>query len=79
MIKSKPCQALKDLININTVKLQVTKWVERTKDKEGGTSDSVNQGTGKTNRTLPSHDRNLPSHNDNLPLSAILCHSLPTP
>ena len=31
IIKLKPCQALKDLININTIKLQVTKWVERGK------------------------------------------------
>ena len=41
--KLKPYQALKDLININTVKLQVTKWVERTGDKEGSISDLVNQ------------------------------------
>ena len=36
MTKLKPCQALKDLININTVKLQVTKWVERGEDGEAG-------------------------------------------
>src|SRR5271165_5559837 len=29
MTKSKPCQALKNLINTNMVNLQVTKWVER--------------------------------------------------
>jgi hypothetical protein len=29
MTKSKPCQALKDLIDTNTVKLKVTEWVER--------------------------------------------------
>jgi hypothetical protein len=29
MTKSKPCQALKDLIDTNTVKLEVTEWVER--------------------------------------------------
>jgi hypothetical protein len=29
MTKSKPCQALKNLIDTNTVKLQVTEWVER--------------------------------------------------
>jgi hypothetical protein len=29
MTKTKPCQALKDLINMNMVNLQVTKWVER--------------------------------------------------
>src|SRR6266702_4116172 len=40
--KSRPCQALKDLINTNTVKLQVTEWVERTGDKEGSISDLVN-------------------------------------
>jgi hypothetical protein len=33
MTKSKPCQALKNLINTNTVKLKVTEWVERTGDK----------------------------------------------
>ena len=33
MTKSKPCQALKDLIDTNTVRLNVTGWVER----EGGT------------------------------------------
>ena len=36
MTKSKPCQALKDLIDTNTVKLQVTEWVERT-EGEGET------------------------------------------
>src|SRR6266705_2275463 len=77
--KSKPCQALKDLIDTNTVKLQVTEWVERTEDKECGISDLINQGTGKTNRTLPSRDRNLPSRDGNLPPSAILRHSLPAP
>src|SRR6266704_681675 len=74
--KSRPCQALKDLIDTNTVKLQVTKWVERIGDKEGSTSDTVNRGTGRTNRTLPLYNRNMPPHNSNLPLSAILCHSL---
>src|SRR6266536_1720458 len=29
MTKSKPCQALRDLIDTNTVKLEVTRWVER--------------------------------------------------
>jgi hypothetical protein len=29
MTKSKPYQALKDLINANIVKLRVTEWVER--------------------------------------------------
>ena len=29
MTKTKPCQALKDLINTNMVNLQVTEWVER--------------------------------------------------
>ena len=32
MTKSKPCQALKDLIDTNVVKLQVTKQVERIGD-----------------------------------------------
>ena len=31
MTKSKPCQALKDLIDTNTVNLKVTEWVEREK------------------------------------------------
>ena len=30
--KSKPYQALKDLIDMNTIKLQVTEWVERGED-----------------------------------------------
>ena len=41
--KLRPYQVLKDLININIVKLQVTKWVKRTGDKEGSISDLVNQ------------------------------------
>ena len=45
IIKLKPCQALKDLIDINIVKLQVTKQVKRTGDKENGISDLVNWGT----------------------------------
>jgi len=36
IIKSKPCQALKDLINTNIIKLQVTKWVERGEDRKTG-------------------------------------------
>ena len=36
MTKSKPCQALKDLIDTNTVNLQVTEWVERGEDKDRG-------------------------------------------
>src|ERR1700722_14048713 len=36
MTKSKPCQALKDLIDTNTVNLQVTEWVERVGDKDRG-------------------------------------------
>jgi len=35
IIKLKPYQALKDLININIIKLQVTKWVEREDIKAG--------------------------------------------
>ena len=66
MTKSKPCQALKDLIDTNTVKLQVTEWVERTGDKEGSISDSVNRGTGRTNYTLPLRDGNLLPRNGNL-------------
>jgi len=34
MTKSKPCQALKDLIDTNTVKLKVTEWVEREENVE---------------------------------------------
>ena len=29
MIKAKPCQALRDLINTNTIKLKTAEWVER--------------------------------------------------
>ena len=47
MIKSRPYQALKDLINTNTIKLQVTKQVKRTRDKEGSISDLVNWGVGR--------------------------------
>ena len=73
MIKLKPCQVLKDLINTNIVKLLVTKWVEGTKDKQGSISDLVNRGTGRNDRTLPSRDRNLPPRDGNLPLFTILC------
>ena len=59
IIKLRPCQALKDLININIIKLQVTKWVERTGDKEGSISDLINWGIGRTSGTLPSRDHNL--------------------
>ena len=45
IIKLRPYQVLKDLININIIKLQVTKWVKRTGDKENGISNSVDQGT----------------------------------
>ena len=34
MTKLKPCQALRDLIDINIIQLKVTEWVERTGDKE---------------------------------------------
>src|SRR6266568_4422688 len=77
--KLKPYQALKDLINTNTIKLQVTKWVKRIGDKEGNISNLVNQSTGKNNHTLPSHDHNLPPCNGNLPLSTIFCYFLPAP
>ena len=43
IIKLRPYQALKDLINTNIVKLQVTKQVKRTGDKEGSINDLVNQ------------------------------------
>ena len=32
MIKNKPCQALKELINTNTVNLKITEWVEHVGD-----------------------------------------------
>ena len=70
IIKLRPYQALKDLININMVKLQVTKQVERTGDKEGSISDLINQDIGRTSGTLPSYDRNLWQF-------TIICHSLP--
>jgi len=34
--KLKPCQALKDLIDTNIIKLQVTEWVERGEDGKTG-------------------------------------------
>ncbi len=72
MTKSRPCQALKDLIDTNTVKLQVTEWVERTGDKEGSISDLINRDISRTSGTLPSRDRNLRQ-------STAICHSLPAP
>ena len=77
IIKSKPYQALKDLININTVKLQVTKWIKRIGDKENGIRNLVNYSAGRNNRTLPLYNHNLPLYNSNLPQSAVICHSLP--
>ena len=68
---------LKDLININTVKLQVTKWIERIEDKENGINNLVNHGIGRNDRTLLLHNRNLPLYNGNLPQSAIIHYSLP--
>ena len=59
IIKLRPYQALKDLINMNTVKLQVTKQVERTGDKEDSISDLINQDIGRTSGTLPLYDYNL--------------------
>jgi hypothetical protein len=35
MAKSKPCRALKDLIDRNTIKLEVTEWVERAENAGG--------------------------------------------
>ena len=32
MTKSKPCPALKDLIDTNTINIQATEWVERVKE-----------------------------------------------
>jgi hypothetical protein len=49
MTKTKPCQALKDLINTNMVNLQVTEWVERV-DVEA-----------KTEATLKTPKQNAPS------------------
>ena len=68
--KLRPYQALKDLININIVKLQVTKQVERTGDKEGSISDLINRDIGRTSGTLPSRDHNLRQ-------STAICYSLP--
>ena len=36
IIKSKPYQALKDLININIIKLQVTEWVKKEENRKVG-------------------------------------------
>ena len=59
IIKLRPYQALKDLINTNIVKLQVTEWVERTGDKEGSISDLINWDIGRTSGTLLLYNRNL--------------------
>ena len=50
MTKTKPCQALKDLINTNMVNLQVTKWVER-----------VGVVEARTEATLKTLQQNAPS------------------
>jgi len=42
--KLKPYQALKDLINTNIIKLQVTKWVERGEDVKAETESAKMQG-----------------------------------
>jgi hypothetical protein len=50
MTKTKPCQALKDLINTNRVNLQVTEWVER-----------VGGDEARTEATLKPQRQNAPS------------------
>ena len=72
IIKLRSYQVLKDLINTNTVKLQVTEWVERIGDKESSISDLVNWDIGRTSGTLPLCNCNLLLHDGNLPLSATL-------
>ena len=57
--KLRPYQALKDLIDINIVKLQVTKQVERTGDNKGSISDLINRDIGRISGTLPLCNRNL--------------------
>ena len=43
MTKSKPCQALKDLIDTNTVNLRVTEWVERLETRTEATLKTPKQ------------------------------------
>jgi len=44
MTKSKPCQALRDLINTNKVKLETTGWVERNETEKGVTGSKEEPG-----------------------------------
>ena len=48
MTKTKPCQALKDLINTNMVNLQVTEWVERV-----GVVETRTEATLKPQNKMP--------------------------
>lgn len=52
MTKSKPCQALKDLIDTNTINLQVTEWVERAGNK--GTESKLRKEEYHTKTDTPS-------------------------
>lgn len=49
MTKSRPCQALQDLIDTNTIKLKTSAWVERSgvsknDDKNGDDKDEIDKG-----------------------------------
>ena len=48
MTKTKPCQALRDLINTNMVNLQVTEWVERV-----GVVETRTEATLKPQNKMP--------------------------
>ena len=48
MTKTKPCQALKDLINTNMVNLQVTEWMERV-----GVVETRTEATLKPQNKIP--------------------------
>jgi hypothetical protein len=48
MTKTKPCQALRDLIDTNTVNLQVTEWVERV-----GVVETRAEATSKPQNKMP--------------------------
>jgi hypothetical protein len=51
MNKSQPCQALRDLINSNTIRIKAAGWVERTGQKDQ--AETGNEGISSQNREPP--------------------------
>jgi hypothetical protein len=51
MTKSQPCQALRDLINSNTIRIKAAGWVERTGQKDQ--AETGNEGISSQNREPP--------------------------